>query len=96
MTVSFSYIATWINFKVSYKDTYKHNMQNVSLAFFVSNLTVNFEMFMEILRLYSPLCYHPVLFFLCNFVCSDSFLLFHLQSFSCIKGQSLFSKSAFS
>ena len=55
-------------------------MQNVSLAFFVpfdfackQQLIVYFEMLIEILRLYFPLCFHPVLLFLCNFACSPSF-----------------------
>ena len=35
---------------------------------------------MEILRLYFPLCYRPVLLFLSPFAFSPSFLLFHLHS----------------
>ena len=58
--------------------TYK---KRFSFAFFVSKFTVNVEMLMEILRLYFPLCYRPALLFVCNFVCSPLFLLFHLQSF---------------
>ena len=50
-------------------------------SFFVSNFTINFEMLLKILSLYFSSCYRPVLLFLCNFVCSSSFLLFHLQSF---------------
>ena len=52
-------------------------------------------MLMEILRLYFPFCYRPVLLFLCYFTCSPSFLLFHLHSFLCIKSQSLSSTRAF-
>ena len=58
----------------------------MSLTFFVSKFTVNFELLMELLRLYFPLCYRPVFLFLSNFVCSPSFLLFHLQSFFVYKG----------
>ena len=36
---------------------------------------------MEILRLYFPLCYRPVLLFLCHFSCSPAFLLFRFYSF---------------
>ena len=36
--------------------------------------------------LYFPLCYRPILLFLCNFVCSPLFLLCYLQSIFLHKG----------
>ena len=44
-------------------------------------LIANLYILLEILRLYFPFCYPPVLLFLCRFACSPSFLLFHFYNF---------------